>query len=1150
MIKTGWKKLAIWALVISTLSGVVVGSQVMAIKTSEALEKMKEAGKIQLVTNVFSKCMTKQIDMGLTNILYDYPGLENIFMNTNWTNTEIPTGAWLENQVQGKVNNGTIYCDDNDSKIFDVFVSTMSVSQEEVLCNGEKPGIVKLQTQDSDGKWEDVTNYCMSGLGNSDYRFVWNDKNEALKHLKKLYDAKKKNNDYMVAWGDRGTFSDDLINYFLYFNDFATACSNSEPFSGDESLMNKTKYYGPIKVPNPSTGKMDERYYPKGGASKYGDWDSNWINSKGAHTCDAVIKRINETASAVKKALDKTEKDDDGTKPDDVVGDITEEAGDETSTGEQASPCSTAAASLGWIICPVIQGVGTAVDGIYDYIEESYLQTDVRFMDTTEKDASGKEIKDPNTQKPVKTGTYTAWETFRTISNIVFVIALTVIILSQITGFGVSNYGVKKMLPSLIIVAILVNISFFLCQLAVDISNIVGYGINQTFSELGTTTDEFGDGSLGAIVGNPSSTTSDNKFAGVLPTLLSGGVTIGVGAALIASAGTWIWPFLLVLLGAAISVIFFFILLGIRQAGIIILVTLAPVAIVCYALPNTKNIFSRWWKMLFGLLLVYPICGALMGGGQFASRLLLANIAGDTGASFFYVLIAMLIQVVPFFFVPSIVKSSFAAMGNLGMKLSNFGRGLGRGATGAIRRSEGYRDRVARGRGWDAQRAINRSQKTTGLRGLLNRPGNALRDKSHQGKIATMARESHNRKMNRLQGTALAQNLANRDRSDYYEQKHIDEVAGDYASTWDKDGTFASEQKTATELERALNDLRVDSTNTDARARFTAAMRSLNTSDKGREYVDSTLNKAVFSEAQAGRTGNEGVKWASNAVRKAAGGEYKAKTPNAFANMMDYAEGNARAYNTAQFSTITRQDKDGNTETLYVRNRQAKARDIGAEQLAGTDDSYRRDILSGLADGSITGEERNNIISQAREAINNENISVKGDVERDLQKIANMDYAPSVGSASSNASVNTVDGGSIRRMASASQGEVDRIVRGVENGTITGDDRTGMANVAEATLNAANAGTVNLSQETADKLNRIRALDGRSEIAYTMRVQHNSGNGAPVPSGFEENGSGIVIPRNGHSGDMTGSQIRDFERQMRQHNNGGNNNGGGGIILP
>ena len=1150
MIKTGWKKLAIWALVISTLSGVVVGSQVMAIKTSEALEKMKEAGKIQLVANVFSKCMTKQIDMGLTNILYDYPGLENIFMNTNWTNSEIPTGAWLENQVQGKVNNGTIYCDDNDSKIFDVFVSTMSVSQEEVLCNGEKPGIVKLQTQDSDGKWEDVTNYCMSGLGNSDYRFVWNDKDEALKHLKKLYDAKKKNNDYMVAWGDRGTFSDDLINYFLYFNDFATACSNSEPFSGDESLMNKTKYYGPIKVPNPSTGKMDERYYPKGGASKYGDWDSNWINSKGAHTCDAVIKRINETASAVKKALDKTEKDDDGTKPDDVVGDITEEAGDETSTGEQASPCSTAAASLGWIICPVIQGVGTAVDGIYDYIEESYLQTDVRFMDTTEKDASGKEIKDPNTQKPVKTGTYTAWETFRTISNIVFVIALTVIILSQITGFGVSNYGVKKMLPSLIIIAILVNISFFLCQLAVDISNIVGYGINQTFSELGTTTDEFGDGSLGAIVGNPSSTTSDNKFAGVLPTLLSGGVTIGVGAALIASAGTWIWPFLLVLLGAAISVIFFFILLGIRQAGIIILVTLAPVAIVCYALPNTKNIFSRWWKMLFGLLLVYPICGALMGGGQFASRLLLANIAGDTGASFFYVLIAMLIQVVPFFFVPSIVKSSFAAMGNLGMKLSNFGRGLGRGATGAIRRSEGYRDRVARGRGWDAQRAINRSQKTTGLRGLLNRPGNALRDKSHQGKIATMARESHNRKMNRLQGTALAQNLANRDRSDYYEQKHIDEVAGDYASTWDKDGTFASEQKTATELERALDDLRVDSTNTDARARFTAAMRSLNTSDKGREYVDSTLNKAVFSEAQAGRTGNEGVKWASNAVRKAAGGEYKAKTPNAFANMMDYAEGNARAYNTAQFSTITRQDKDGNTETLYVRNRQAKARDIGAEQLAGTDDSYRRDILSGLADGSITGEERNNIISQAREAINNENISVKGDVERDLQKIANMDYAPSVGSASSNASVNTVDGGSIRRMASASQGEVDRIVRGVENGTITGDDRTGMANVAEATLNAANAGTVNLSQETADKLNRIRALDGRSEIAYTMRVQHNSGNGAPVPSGFEENGSGIVIPRNGHSGDMTGSQIRDFERQMRQHNNGGNNNGGGGIILP
>ena len=192
--------------------------------------------------------------------------------------------------------------------------------------------------------------------------------------------------------------------------------------------------------------------------------------------------------------------------------------------------------------------------------------------------------------------------------------------------------------------------------------------------------------------------------------------------------------------------------------------------------------------------------------------------------------------------------------------------------------------------------------------------------------------------------------------------------------------------------------------------------------------------------------------------------------------------------------------------------------------------------------------------------MSNPNLNPKGDVARDMDTIANMDYAPPTGSTSSNASVNTVDGSSVRRMANASQGELDRIVRGVESGTIRNDaeqninDLTEIANVAEATLNAANAGTVTLSQETASKLNRIRALDGRSEIPYSLRVQHGLANTAPVPDGFTENGSSIVIPRNGSSGDMTGSQIRDFERQMRQHNNnGGNNNrngGNGGIILP
>lgn len=1211
--KAGLKKFVIWAMVVVSLAGTLslsVGMrQVMAVSVSEAVAQMKEAAQVQLVANVFSKCVKMQRDKG------DYPGgfsriIPNMFNYQTGglgQNKEVPTGAWLENQVQGKVNNGTIYCNDNDANLINVFASTMGISVEQVVCNGNQPGILKARVNG-----EDVDGECAAGISAEGVTFVWNDASSANTYLKKLYDNKLKDNPYKVNWDDRGTFTDDLVNYYLYLSDFETACSTNK-YSGNPKLMDKSRYFPALKMPDAATGELKDVYYSKSNIVE-DNWDSNWINDDGPHTCEAVIERMNKAAPAVQKALNeitKAEKeavksqcrtsyenkaaerikalneqlaaatsDEEKKKIKDALDTInravnevmmggsedywqakadgsivcmnppyTEGSPDDpvytppTDTGadsglsgtgdteEQASPCSTAAASLGWIICPVIQGVGTATNGIYSYLENSYLQTNASFM-TSNSDTHG------------------AWEKFRDMANLVFVVALLIIILSQITGFGVTNYGIKKMLPSLIMVAVLVNLSFFLCQVAVDLSNIVGYDVKQVFSNLGTTPEDFGDGGIGGIIGDPSGS------SGILPTILTGATGIAAAGALIASAGTWIWPFLLVLLGAAISIIFFFILLGVRQAAIIILVALAPIAIICYALPNTKSIFSRWWKIFFGMLIVYPICGALMGGGQFASRLLLGNISNDSSGAFFYVLVAMLVQAVPFFFVPSIVKSSFAAIGNLGMKLSNFGRGLSRATTGTIRKSEGYKDQVAGGKAWDAGRAIRRSEKTTGLRGGINRIGKWARggEDGPKNRVSRALNNSYNRKQNRLQSAVLAQNLANRDRSQAFAQRHMNELAQDFTDTWSNDGTFASDEKAAEQLEVALDDLRTDSTNVDARARFASAMRRLNTGDEGRARVYSAINKAEMNSAQNGIMNNKGIQWAAGTVMNEAGGEYKAKSPAAFKNLNSLAAG--RAFDASKIKEV--KVNDGLNAYINTDYQNAKMDGIGAEQLANTDDIYRSGAIQGLEDGSITGDKRNNLIAQAREAINNPNISVKGDVERDLQQIANMDYAPPMGSASSNSSVNTVDGASVRSMANANQSELDRIVRGIENGSIRNDaehninDRTEIANVAEATLNAANAGTVTLSQETADKLNRVRALDGRAEIPYSLRVSHNP-NAAPIPGGYEENGSGIIIPRNGH-GDLSGSQVRDFERQMRQHNNngGGNNQNGGGptIIRP
>lgn len=347
-------------------------------------------------------------------------------------------------------------------------------------------------------------------------------------------------------------------------------------------------------------------------------------------------------------------------------------------------PCYAAAASLGWIICPVIQGVGSAVSGIYDKIVVPFLTIDASLLSSD--DGS--------------TSTYSGWKIFRDFANIVFVIMFLVVILAQVTGVGVSNYNVKKILPRLIIVAVLVNLSFVICQIAVDLSNILGSGSEQLLANM-------------ADQVNPNGKISyelDQIINSILATILTVGGVVGAGTIAFAPSmfGIWILPLLLVLLTCFIGVLFFFVTLGVRQAGIIILVVIAPLAIVCYALPNTKKMFDRWRKMFISLLVVYPVCGLLMGGAKFASALLVSAglstgvSGGEEGATltlgdsgFIYMLIAMLVSVIPFFFIPSLVRSSMGAMGNLGAKIAGFGDRVSGLANRGIRGSTRFREHQA-----------------------------------------------------------------------------------------------------------------------------------------------------------------------------------------------------------------------------------------------------------------------------------------------------------------------------------------------------------------------------------------------------------------------------------------------------------------------
>lgn len=326
-----------------------------------------------------------------------------------------------------------------------------------------------------------------------------------------------------------------------------------------------------------------------------------------------------------------------------------------TNSATDLDQCYGSAGALGWILCPVISFVSSATDNIYnEYIQSEFL-----------------EVKASNIA--VGSDLYQSWQVIRNVANILFVIAFLVVLISQITGLGISNYGIKKLLPRLIVVAVLVNISFLLCQFAVDISNVLGYSFNSMFVKLAPEVNN-GLGTLG------------NVGSGIATGLTWGGIALLA----INTAGAWLIPLLLALLSGIISVIFGGIVLGLRQAGIIILIVLAPAAIVCYALPNAKSLFDKWLKMFTSLLMVFPICGALMGGGYFASNLIVTSTN-----SVLLSIIAMLIRVAPFFMIPSLVRTSLMAIGNIGNKVANWGNKMGRTATGAIAKSDFVRQRDA-----------------------------------------------------------------------------------------------------------------------------------------------------------------------------------------------------------------------------------------------------------------------------------------------------------------------------------------------------------------------------------------------------------------------------------------------------------------------
>lgn len=306
-----------------------------------------------------------------------------------------------------------------------------------------------------------------------------------------------------------------------------------------------------------------------------------------------------------------------------------------------------------WIVCETAQLIGQAIDGLNEVIVEL-----LDFNPTSDSNDSLQAV----------------WGNILRFANILFVIAFLIMIISTALDLGIfSNYTVKKLLPRIILAALLANLSWYVATVMIDITNAVGAATKD-------------------IILSPLETLSNNSFslantdnatvfqeaatkaegAGAFHT----GVVVGLGTLIyftLASFGAVLLP---VIAAAFIAVIIAFGALLLRRIILVLLIIFAPLAFALWALPNGDKIMQRWWKLFVQMLLMYPIIMALFASGIFISQLLIGD--GETAAGLgpFTAVTAFIALILPYLLIPTIFKLAGGFLGNITGMINDRGKGL------------------------------------------------------------------------------------------------------------------------------------------------------------------------------------------------------------------------------------------------------------------------------------------------------------------------------------------------------------------------------------------------------------------------------------------------------------------------------------------
>lgn len=253
----------------------------------------------------------------------------------------------------------------------------------------------------------------------------------------------------------------------------------------------------------------------------------------------------------------------------------------------ETDECFQEAGAFSWVTCPGISIIEKTINGMLKIVANQLQWTML-----TDGDSS-------NTIRE-------SWERFRQLANIAFVVVFLFMLYSMATSSGLSNYTVKRILPTIIVTAVAVNVSFYICAIIVDASNIAGNAI------------------MALMVNGAGKEHGDISISGMTKTMTVL-VVVVVGMFF---GGT-----------ALLAIVAVFIAFSFRKAALIVLVVVSPFAFAARLLPNTQIVWKKWWDAFSKLIFIYPIfmamwgasiwCRKIVNGGAFVDMsLIIAPVLG------------------------------------------------------------------------------------------------------------------------------------------------------------------------------------------------------------------------------------------------------------------------------------------------------------------------------------------------------------------------------------------------------------------------------------------------------------------------------------------------------------------------------------------